>query len=172
LGLWDNTIVAFSTDHGTHLGEQGCIQKQAKLLNSCVAPVPLIIRHPDRGFRGKRIAELASHLDFTPTFLSLLGVKTNLKFDGGNLWDLAEGRKLRDAVVTGFGDFGSVHTFKWHYFRNVWGDFAGLGPQLYDLERDPREEKNVVGSHPQVVAEMKAILERSFTAGTASLRQG
>jgi arylsulfatase A-like enzyme len=172
LGLWDNTIVAFSTDHGTHLGEQGCVQKQAKLLNSCVAHVPLIIRHPDRGFRGKRIAGLASHLDFTPTFLSLLGVKTNLKFDGGNLWDLVAGRKLRDAVVTGFGDFGSVHTLKWHYFRNVWGDFAGLGPQLYDLERDPGEEKNVVGSHPQVVAEMKTILERSFAAGTASLRQG
>jgi len=74
--------------------------------------------------------------------------------------------------VTGFGDFGSVHTHKWHYFQNVWGDFAGLGPQLNDLEHDPREEKNVVGSHPQVVAEMKAILERSFAATTASLRQG
>ena len=46
LGLWDNTIIAFSTDHGTHLGEGGCIQKQAKNLISCLARVPLIIRHP------------------------------------------------------------------------------------------------------------------------------
>jgi arylsulfatase A-like enzyme len=154
--------VAFSTDHGTHLGEQGCVQKQAKLLNSCIAHVPLVIRHPDGSFRGQRVAELASHLDFTPTFLSLLGVKTNLEFDGGNLWDLAGGGKLRDAVVTGFDNFGAVHTRKWHYFQNVWGDARGLGPQLYDLETDPREEKNVVASHPEVVAEMRAILEKSF----------
>ncbi len=162
LRLWDNTIVVFSTDHGTHLGEQGCVQKQAKLLNSCIAHVPLIIRHPDGSFRGKRIAELASHLDFTPTFLSLLGVKTNLEFDGGNLWELAGGRKLRDAVVTGFDNFGAVHTRKWHYFQNVWGDWRGLGPQLYDLENDPREEKNVFERHPETAAEMRAILKKSF----------
>lgn len=47
MGLWDNTIIAFSTDHGTHLGEGGCIQKQATNLISCLARVPLIIRHPD-----------------------------------------------------------------------------------------------------------------------------
>lgn len=162
LGLWDNTIIVFSTDHGTHLGEQGCFQKQAKLLNSCIAHVPLIIRHPDRAFQGKRVNELASHLDLVPTFLSLLGVKTNLSFDGGNLWDLVGGRKLRDALVTGFGNFGAVHTRKWHYFQNVWGNDAGLGPQLYDLEKDPREEKDVAKNHPQAVAEMRKILEIAF----------
>ena len=55
LGLWDNTIVAFSTDHGTHLGEQGCVQKQAKLLNSCVAPRPA--HHPSPGPRLPRQAD-------------------------------------------------------------------------------------------------------------------
>ncbi len=164
LGLWDNTIVVFSSDHGTHLGEQGCVQKQPKLLNSCVAHVPLMIHHPDGRLHGKRIDGLASHLDFTPTFLSLLGVKSNVQFDGGNLWELTTGRELRDALVTGFNDFGAVHTHKWHYFQNVWSKWPGLGPQLYDLEHDPREERNVVAAHPQVVAEMQAILKKSFHA--------
>ena len=168
LGLWDNTIVVFSSDHGTHLGEQGCVQKQAKLLNSCIAHVPLLIRHPDRSFQGKRIAGLASHLDFTPTFLSLLGVKTNLSFDGGNLWELLGGGKLRDAVVAGFENFGAVHTPKWHYFQKIWGNNPGLGPQLCDLDNDPREEKNVVKEHPEVVAEMQGILEKSFKVKLAN----
>jgi arylsulfatase A-like enzyme len=162
LGLWDNTIIAFSTDHGTHLGEQGCVQKQAKLLNSCLARVPLIIRHPDPAFRGRRVTELASHMDFVPTFLSLLGVKSNLDFDGGNAWELVGGGKLRDHAVTGYGNFGAVHTPKWHYFQNVWGNDPGLGPQLYDLEKDPREEKNVVKSYPEIDAGMKKIMEGAF----------
>jgi arylsulfatase A-like enzyme len=162
LGLWENTIIAFSTDHGTHLGEQGCVQKQAKLLNSCLARVPFIIRHPDPAFRGKRVTELASHRDFVPTFLSLLGVKSNLSFHGGNAWELISGGKLRNHAVTGYGNFGAVHTHSWHYFQNVWGNDPGLGPQLYDLGKDPREEKNVVKSYPEVVAEMKKIMEESF----------
>jgi len=43
LGLLDDTVIVFSTDHGTHLGEQGCVQKTPGLLNSLVAQVPLIM---------------------------------------------------------------------------------------------------------------------------------
>lgn len=165
LGLWDNTIIAFSTDHGTHLGEQGCVQKQAKLLNSCIARVPLIIRHPDSTTHGTRIAPLASHLDFTPTFLGMLGVDTNLDFDGRNMWDLVTGsaEKLRDYAVTGYSNFGSVHTPDWHYYRNVWGNNPGLGPQLYDLKTDPLEERDVADANPKVTAKMDSILDASFT---------
>ncbi|MFC1551487.1 sulfatase [Candidatus Latescibacterota bacterium] len=164
LGLWDNTIIAFSTDHGTHLGEQGCVQKQAKLLNSCIARVPLIIRHPDKSTHGKRIDALTSHMDFLPTFLGMLGVKSNLTFDGQNMWDLVTGAKdkLRDYAVTGYGNFGSVHTKKWHYLRNIWGDDPGLGPQLYDITTDPLEGKNVFAQHPDVVVGLEAIMESEF----------
>lgn len=164
LGLWENTVIAFSTDHGTHLGEQGCIQKQAKLLNSCIARVPLIIHHPDPAYKGKRVGALAGHIDFVPTFLSLLGVRCNRTFDGADLWELVGGskRSLRDCVVTGYGDYGAVHTQKWHYFRHVWGTNPGLGPALHDLESDPREEKNVIGSHPEVISELNKVLESSF----------
>ena len=164
LGLWDNTIIAFSTDHGTHLGEEGCVQKQAKLLNSCISRVPLIIRHPDRSLRGKRIDALASHADFMPTFLSLLGVEGYTGMDGKNMWDLVTGAKKNnyDYVVTGYSNFGSVHTHKWHYFQNVWGKDAGHGPALYELSKDPKEEKNVVQQNHSVVEEMKKILENKF----------
>ena len=164
LGLWDDTIIVFSTDHGTHLGEQGCIQKQAKLLNSLIARVPAIIRCPDSGFRGKRISGLTSHMDFLPTFLSLLGVEANMTFDGQNMWELVTGAReeLRNHVATGYGAFGAVHTHDWHYYRNVRGTDPGLGPQLYDLRKDPREEVDVVSRNPGVAEDMARLLEASF----------
>jgi len=165
LGLWDNTIVIFSTDHGTHLGEMGCVQKQAKLLNSCLARVPLIIRHPDSTFRGKRVDGLTSHLDFLPTFLSLLGVECNAVFDGADMWDLVTRAKpkLRDYAVTGYGDYGAVHTPGYHYFQNVWEDNPGFGPALYDLGTDAAELNNCAADKPDVVTNMKQILTESFS---------
>jgi len=74
LGMRDDTIVVFSSDHGTHLGEQGCVQKTAALLNSAVAHVPLVVRHPDRQFAGKRVGGLVSAVDFAPTLLAMVGI--------------------------------------------------------------------------------------------------
>ncbi|NIR02168.1 MAG: sulfatase-like hydrolase/transferase, partial [Gemmatimonadales bacterium] len=47
LGLLDNTVIVFSTDHGTHLGEGGYVTKAPSRLDSNVAQLPLVIRHPD-----------------------------------------------------------------------------------------------------------------------------
>ncbi len=158
LGLWDNTIIVFASDHGTHLGEKGCLLKQSKLCNSLVTRVPLIIRHPEySNMKGKRIDALVSHMDFVPTFLSMLGVETNLEFDGQNMWDLVTGNKkeLRDHVVTNWGNYACVHTPQWHYFQNIQKENAGFGPQLYDVEKDIMEEKNVIQNHPEEAADLK-----------------
>ena len=158
LGLWDNTIIAFASDHGTHLGEKDCVTKQAKLCNSLITRIPLIIRHPEySSVKGKRIDALTSHLDFTPTFLSMLGVETNWDFDGQNMWDLVTGDKkeLRDHVVTNYGGYACVHTPKWHYFQNIKDEDAGFGPHLYDVEKDRMEEKNVIQNHAEEAADLK-----------------
>jgi len=169
LKLWDNTIIIFSSDHGTHLGEMGCVMKQAKLCNSAVARVPLIIRHPfmDSGLRGKRIEALTSHQDFTPTILGMLGIETNVSFDGYDMWDMATGAKktLRDFVVTNYGGYGSVHTPDWHYFQNIDNEQAGFGPQLYDVVADRAETKNVVTKHSGVAEELKKIVIAACKTG-------
>jgi len=158
LGLWDNTIIVFSSDHGTHLGEMGCVMKQSKLCNSLVTRIPLMIRHPqDSRMRGRRIDSLVNHIDFTPTFLSMLGVKTNLKFDGQNMWDLVTGNKteLRDYNVTNYGGHASVCNHDWYYFQNIKDENANFGPQLYNRKTDYVEEKNVAKDNPSVVAELR-----------------
>ncbi|MHC4426342.1 MAG: sulfatase, partial [Planctomycetota bacterium] len=88
LDLMDDTVIVFSTDHGTHLGEEDCVQKTPGLLNAPVTRIPLIIKHPDRTFAGKRVEGLVSAVDFMPTFLALLGIDDYKNMDGQNMWKL------------------------------------------------------------------------------------
>ena len=161
LGLADNTIIAFSTDHGTHLGEEGCVQKTPGLLNACVAHIPLIIRHPDKAFAGRRIDGLVSAVDFMPTFLNLLGITDYHNVDGQNMWKLVTGDVpfLHENVFTVFNTFGAVHNLDWHYFQNVRGKNVGKGPCLYELKTDPEQKENVLSKFPKVATEMRKKLQ-------------
>ncbi len=161
LGLWDNTIILFSTDHGTHLGEDGCVQKQASNMKSCLTRIPLIIRHPDKSTEGKRVSQFVSHMDFMPSCLAMLGVEGHSGMTGSNMWDLVEGniQKLRDYTVSGYGNFASVHTDKWHFHRNFRGKNPGHGPALFNIVNDPGETRNVIDSNPSVAADFVKIIE-------------
>jgi len=110
LGLLDETVVVFTTDHGTHLGEEGCVQKTPALLNSCVARLPLLIRHPDKRLAGKRVPALLSAADLMPTLLDLVGVSYRGPLDGQSFWPIVTGQKatLHDHVITEFGGFAAA----------------------------------------------------------------
>jgi arylsulfatase A-like enzyme len=161
LGLLEDTVIVFSTDHGTHLGEEGCVQKTPALLNACVTRIPLIIRHPDRRFAGKRVEGLVSAVDYLPTFLSLLGIQDYRNVDGQDIWRLAAGEvaSLHEEVYSVFGNFGAVHTLDWHYFQNVRGKSPGKGPCLYDLKNDPLQAKNVLRDFPDAAKQLRAKLQ-------------
>ena len=161
MGLMDDTVIAFSTDHGTHLGEQGCVQKTPALLNSCVTQIPLIIKHPDARFAGKRVDGLVSAVDFMPTFLSLLGIDDYKNMDGQNMWKLVTGqtRSIHDDVYTVFQNFGAIHNLDWHYFQNIRGRNTGKGPCLYDLKNDQQQAKNVIKEFPEIAKALRNKLQ-------------
>ncbi|MFH1921654.1 MAG: sulfatase [Planctomycetota bacterium] len=158
--LLDDTIVVFTTDHGTHLGELGYLQKQPALLNSLVMHLPFFIHHPDRSTAGKRVGELVSAMDFAPTFCHMLGIDDQEQMDGQNAWSLVTGQadRLNDRVVTQFNPFASIRDKRWHYFQHIAGKNRGAGPCLYDLEADPAETKNVVADHADLAADMRSNL--------------
>ena len=73
LGLWENTVVIFTADHGEMAGDHGGIRGKGPMAYEGNAHVPLIIAHPNYP-RAKSSAVLTSHLDLMPTLPGLAGV--------------------------------------------------------------------------------------------------
>jgi arylsulfatase A-like enzyme len=179
--LLDDTIVVFTTDHGTHLGELGYVQKQPALLNSLIMHLPLFIRHPERSTAGRRVPAFVSAIDLAPTLCHMVGIDDQAQMHGRNAWDLVTGKAhaLRRETFTRFANFAAVRNPQWHYFQHVEGHDLGAGPCLYDLQADPGETKNVIQSHPEIAAELQSRLADRLgqklpepASGGKGLRQG
>lgn len=164
MGLLDDTVIVFTTDHGTHLGEEGCLQKTWSYLNSMVAQIPMIVRHPDESFAGTRVDALASGMDLAPMLMRFAEVEDHPPMDGEDMWRLAEGdvETLHDWLLIGFRKFAAARTLDWHYFQGLDREQPGHGPALYDLNADPGETTNVVDEHPDVVEDLRRLIGGCF----------
>ncbi len=146
LGLLENTWIIFTADHGEMLGDHHMGAKQVFLEGS--SHIPLLVRPPADvkqycGLRGSQCTELANLADIMPTCLSLSGVEppADVKFDGLNLLDMAEGKTSRPHLI-GVSPCGCqmVHDGRYKYnFVSAGGDEL-----LFDLKSDPMEQKNLV----------------------------
>jgi len=159
LGLMRNTVIVFTADHGTMMGQQGQIHKGERRIRTQVTRVPLLIYHPQRAWAGKRVKGFVLHTDVMPTVLELLGVPVPRRVTGHSLVGMIERGERSpngERIVTGWGDHGAVRTPEWCYIGR-WS----RGPsedELYDVRRDPEELKNVASEHPAVVKELRNYL--------------
>jgi arylsulfatase A-like enzyme len=166
-GLRDDTIVVFTSDHGTMMGEQGEIHKGIDRVRIQVARSPLIIRHPDRAYAGQAVEGFIQHQDLMPTLLRLLGEPVPERCNGENFWPFVTGERhggLRQRIITGFGWYASVRTREWNYHA-AWASpkRAQLRPpELYDCRADPEELTSVLAQHPEVAHELHARLEEAL----------
>jgi arylsulfatase A-like enzyme len=73
LGLWDDTVVIFTADHGEMAGDHGGIRGKGPMAYEGNSHVPLIVVHPDHA-RGQQTEVVTSHLDLMPSLPGLAGV--------------------------------------------------------------------------------------------------
>ncbi|HEV2275560.1 MAG TPA: sulfatase [Acidobacteriaceae bacterium] len=151
LHLEDNTIVLFSSDHGNMLGSQGKILKRKPWEESI--RVPGIMRCPKLLPSGRKIDTLFSHVDFGPTLLSLCGLPVPEEMQGADLSRVVAGKAEKGPEAAYFQIFGPYHAggveSAWRGIRTERHMYARResGPWLlYDLENDPLEMHNLVGS--------------------------
>ena len=89
-GVFDNSIIVISSDHGELLGEDGQHWGHISISSDYLTHTPLIIRGPGVP-KGLRIAELTENVDIMPTLLDLAGIETEAEMDGVSLCPLMRG---------------------------------------------------------------------------------
>ena len=198
LGILEDTVVIFSTDHGPSVGGKFSTYQRG-------VHIPFTAQWPGHFPAGKTCDALAENVDLLPTLLDIAGAELppDLVTDGRSILPLMTGAKdeldERDDIYFEFGYSRSIRTARWkyiafrppasvidelknnevlrtHYSRLV---EPGVVPntlimgtmlcyphffepdQLYDLENDPYETKNLVGSsdHAEVVDNMRQRLK-------------
>ena len=167
LGLREDTIVVFTSDHGEHLGDHGRTGKGTA--HDSAARVPLIVSYPGHCAEGERRDALIEHVDLAPTLLDWAGLQTP---------PAMQGRSFRPLVEAGRGDyvprddvfmeirrprddgFKALRTDRHLYIRQTTGEET-----LYDMRDDPQQTRDVSGDAGQGEAlhELReALLQRWF----------
>jgi arylsulfatase A-like enzyme len=172
LGLADDTVVVFTSDHGYHLGEHGLWQKRSLFEES--ARVPLVIAAPG-GRAGVADGHTVELIDLAPTLCDLCGVPPPPGFEGRSLaplvtGDAAAAEAFPDrpaftevADLQGGGRGASVRSGRWRY--TLWNG-GSAGRQLYDHDTDPHELVNLAErpEHADTVRRLDAVLRERFGA--------
>ena len=161
LGLDDNTIIVFTSDHGWHLGEHGLWHKRS-LFEEC-AQVPFIVAAPGLKANGKRSDSLVELLDVYPTLCDLCGLPAPKHLQGQSLrpilddpaFVLHEGaftqaRRGKNAEFWG----RTVRTARW---RCTQWDEGKNGVELYDHDADPHEYTNLAAD-PRHAATLQKLI--------------
>ncbi len=90
LGLKDNTLVAYVSDHGTEFQEHGFLEKKVNLYNE-ILHVPLVMSCPAALPKGKMIKGLVATVDLVPTILDILGLPPKKDAQGRSFLPLIRG---------------------------------------------------------------------------------
>jgi arylsulfatase A-like enzyme len=146
LGIDDNTIVVYTSDHGEMLGSHGNMGKNHPWEESI--NVPFFIRWPD-GIPGNRVTdEILSTVDIAPTLLGLAGVPIPESMQGNDLSDFLRGKEVscpKSALIM---------SFRWHGVRTTQHTYVKRGGvegrkgtpwYLYDNRKDTYQLNNLIG---------------------------
>jgi arylsulfatase A-like enzyme len=169
-GLWDTTIVVVTADHGELLGEHGLLGHTEGLYQGILG-VPLFLRDPRRPrAAGAKVRALVERVDLAPTVLDAAGADASgLELQGRSLLPLLDDAKTPWRAISYASnkrqlgpstdwdiDERAVRDARW---KLMWSVAKGRW-ELYDLQDDPRETKDLAAARPDEVSRLSFELMR------------
>ena len=147
LGLKENTLVVFLSDHGTNFGENAdrITGKPANYMYPGTMNIPMLIRHPLAKGAGLVSRELVYTLDIPATVIAAAGITSKGKIEGQSLLPIVEDRsgfESRDYLTCRYGNSVWYRDAQNWYFSQA--DFQS--PRLFDLETDPMCQHDIAES--------------------------
>lgn len=120
-GLFEDTLIILTTDHGHMLGEHGYTGKNFMHVYNELAHLPLIVHLPDHHHAGKRINSITQNIDLMPTLLEFFGgLEIPDRVQGSSLRPTWEGNNTRfrsEALYGWFGRAVNITDGNYTYFR-------------------------------------------------------
>jgi len=167
LGLLDNTIVVVVGDHGESLGDHDYYFAHGRLPYNDCARVPLLIR-PAGGTKATRVRVPVAVFGLAPTLLELAGIQPPAEMEATSLLPVVHGDETAPLVFMESGyqlDYTlSVWEGRWKLIHipspidRLWT--KGSEYELYNLERDPGELRNLYETRPAVATRLRQKLEQ------------
>lgn len=181
LGLKNNTIIIFTSDHGYMMGHHGLWHKgngrwltknrqdpmgvygsDRPNMYDYSIKVPTIVRWPDKIKPGTVIRETISFLDWYPTILSMTGIEKpeNVTLRGKNALPLLMGEATEGWDNNIFAQYKTLRTYRTPEWKLV-RDFSSEGrDELYNLVIDPDEKNNLIQETDQTIQNKHTDLEK------------
>jgi arylsulfatase A-like enzyme len=164
-GILDSTIIIVTSDHGEEFKEHGGLGHGPKLYDVSLH-VPLIVYIPEFMDKNAAIKNLVSLLDIPPTILDLIGIQQNENFQGTTLVPIIMGQQKSSGVISevSHGENSlkidptkrkiSYRTENWKYIH----DEENNRRELYDLQSDPNETKNLIAREREKAKEFESVI--------------
>lgn len=163
LGLYDESLVAITADHGEEFGEHG-LYREHWSTHDGTQRVPFLLKPPsgqpiEMGARD----QLVTNVDMPPTIADYAGLNVPPCWQGKSLRPVVENAETewRDHIVIEHGLYTAqraIRTEQWKLIRTyhpgMWSTVV-LERQLYNLRTDPHEQNNVLEDHPEIAKQLE-----------------
>jgi len=175
LGIADDTLLIFTTDHGLSVGQHGFWGHGGgsfpSNLHHAAHSIPLIVRHKSV-VTASETNLMVSNMDLYRTILDFSGIESvdkNEALPSRSLMPVLSGGMPADwgddAVYSEQEETRVIRTQKWAFFKRYDGpNNGGIGDELYDVENDPGETTNLSGDelYADIEAELNGMLTEFF----------
>lgn len=171
IGLYKNTLIIITADHGEEMGEHNLCFTHGGFLWDSVIKVPLIIFYQSLFPKDKIITQQVQLIDIAPTICDILKVKKPKSFEGRSLLPLIKGENIYSTYAfsehkENKGDLSagdwiytklSIRTLEWKLFYTY--TLQSKEYELYNLKADPQELHNLVEIEKKQFKFLKVKLE-------------
>jgi N-acetylglucosamine-6-sulfatase len=163
MGIYDDTLVIYTSDNGFMFGEHGLIDKRVAYETSI--RIPMLMQCPSLIKGGTVVDKMVANIDIAPTILEAMGLAKPPHMDGESFLPLAEGKQIpwrQNFLYVYYWEKNypqSPTVFALRSDRYKYINYYGLwdADELYDLQNDPDETTNLLydGRHDEIARDLE-----------------